>query len=338
MEHLKDGIGQMRGMLDRLIPADRECLLLDFPDYANVGDSAIWLGQVHLLRKLGRRIAAIGDISRYSIETVLRDAGERVVLLSGGGNLGDVWEAHQVFRERVVAMLPRNRVVQLPQSIHFADREREDRATAIFRQHPDFHLFARDPASLEIARRISGDRAVMVPDMACCLPRNVRGDASAARWDVVVVRRTDKESRCGPSAPLDVPGEKVLVTDWTSEDRGFAHSLYARLQGIDSSRRPRLKPTLDRLVRASANRLARYRFERGMALLESGRAVVTDRLHAVILSWLRGVPVYYSDNAYGKIASFASEWLKDDPDVTQVPDLSDGIARALEASASSRSI
>mgnify|MGYP000986077205 CR=1 FL=1 len=32
MEHLKDGIGQMRGMLDRLIPADRECLLLDFPD------------------------------------------------------------------------------------------------------------------------------------------------------------------------------------------------------------------------------------------------------------------------------------------------------------------
>ena len=41
------------------------------------------------------------------------------ILLSGGGNFGDLYESHQEIREDVIANFPANRIIQLPQSISF---------------------------------------------------------------------------------------------------------------------------------------------------------------------------------------------------------------------------
>ena len=58
---------------------------------------------------------------------------------------------------------------------------------------------------------------------------------------------------------------------------------------------------------------ARRRLERGVALLSSGRRIVTDRLHGHILSLLLGRPHRLVDNCYGKLSSFVACWTEGAP-------------------------
>jgi pyruvyl transferase EpsO len=53
---------------------------------------------------------------------------------------------------------------------------------------------------------------------------------------------------------------------------------------------------------------ARARVLRGCGLLSSGRVVITDRLHAHILSLLLGIPHAVLDNSYGKLGRFLEAW------------------------------
>src|SRR3546814_4179261 len=62
---------------------------------------------------------------------------------------------------------------------------------------------------------------------------------------------------------------------------------------------------------ARQRRLAEWRFQRGLAMLSAGELVVTDRLHAHILSLLPDIPHVLLDNSYGKVAGFADQ-LTDD--------------------------
>src|SRR3546814_17237088 len=59
---------------------------------------------------------------------------------------------------------------------------------------------------------------------------------------------------------------------------------------------------------ARKQRLAEWRFKRGLAMLAAGELVVTDRLHAHILSLLLDIPHVLLDNSYGKVAGFADQW------------------------------
>ena len=46
-------------------------------------------------------------------------------------------------------------------------------------------------------------------------------------------------------------------------------------------------------------------------MLSTGGLVVTDRLHAHILSLLLDIPHVLLDNSYGKVAGFADQWTGD---------------------------
>ena len=56
------------------------------------------------------------------------------------------------------------------------------------------------------------------------------------------------------------------------------------------------------------NRLAQHRLRRGLAVLESGSRVVTDRLHAHILCVLLNTPHRLLDDSDGKNRAFVDAW------------------------------
>jgi pyruvyl transferase EpsO len=62
-------------------------------------------------------------------------------------------------------------------------------------------------------------------------------------------------------------------------------------------------------------RLAKIRLARGLDLLARGRTVVTDRLHAHILSFMMDIPHVALDNDYGKVSSFIEAWTSASPSV-----------------------
>ena len=172
-------------------PGDRYALL-DFPDHANVGDSAIWLGEIAMLRAItGRDPDHVCTWDAFDADAFRRDSPAGVVLLHGGGNLGDIWPHHQHFREAMLAEFRDRTIVQLPQSIHFRAGEGLDRFAACVAAHPDFHLYVRDAQSLDLAQRLSCTVA-LAPDSAFALGAQPRGPADC---DVLMLMRTDEKER-----------------------------------------------------------------------------------------------------------------------------------------------
>jgi len=313
----------MTRVLAGLAAPGSDCALLDFPDHANVGDSAIWSGERRFIRRHGLRLRYVSDLSTYSA-AVLRRAMPRggVVFIHGGGNFGTVWPAHQQHRERVLRELADYRVVQLPQSLYFDSSEALRATSECVRAHPDFTLLVRDRASLRIAQQL-GARAVLCADAALFL----QGELNRAPADVdcFILARSDKERAVDGLDAGFAAGFTVAAADWLDEADSFAH-VAARAVRRRALSRHAHHAIFQRTLAAQWDRLAATRVRRGCRLLSRGRVVVTDRLHAHILCTLLGIPHVVLDNSYGKISSFMDEWTGTSPLVRRAGGLEEAAA------------
>jgi exopolysaccharide biosynthesis predicted pyruvyltransferase EpsI len=327
---------QINRALEPLLAGIEDVALLDFPNHSNVGDSAIWLGEWAWLRSHGVKVRYACDIRTYSARALrkrLRHPG--VVLLSGGGNFGDLWPRHQVLREQVLADLTEYRIVQLPQSIYFDSVTALERASSAFQRHPDVHVLVRDIQSLDIAQKVLDVPTTLCPDMAFAL--DDPAPRSQPSLDILVLARTDHESA---GCDLTPTGPTVEVVDWLLQDAPkqsltWPATIAQRAHRSLSLRLSRSILLQSRAVRQRAvagdyGTKAHANVMRGCALLSRGRMVVTDRLHGHILSTLLGIPHVVSDNAYGKVHGFIETWTTGVPGMTLAPSIAAGLRLATE--------
>lgn len=309
----------------RHLEPDAGVALLDVPAHTNVGDHAILLGQLRYLRRNGNSLSHISTINDYSADRLAERLHDSVILLHGGGNVGDLWPHHQMLRERVLADFPRARIVQLPQSIRFERKETLERARRSFGTHPDFTLLVRDGDALAFAQTHFNCRVELCPDAAFQLglqTRRVDPDV-----DVLVLARTDHET----SAPFDLHGDdQTAIVDWIGdESRRFRTLRLATGQIAAKARRAGLTTTITGPgLRRAYEILARDRVESGLSLLSRGHVVVTDRLHGHILCTLLGIPHVIHDAGYGKVAGFHATWSPKSPIVTVCRTQAEAIAVA----------
>ena len=92
--------------------------------------------------------------------------------------------------------------MQLPQSIHFQNRDALRRARAVFDAHPALTLLVRDRQSLAFAAEEFRASSHLCPDMAFCLGPIER--PCLPTKDLVWLSRTDKEAASGADAPRAV--------------------------------------------------------------------------------------------------------------------------------------
>jgi pyruvyl transferase EpsO len=292
MERLASANGEW---LDPLL-AGRSVLFVDQPTHFNIGDHLIMLGTEHYLAS--RKLQVVGRRAPFQPLPAL--APDTVVLCQGGGNFGDIYGVEQRFREALVTRYPRNRIVILPQTIHFHDRANQAKSSSLLRAHADLHLAVRDSASQVIAADMGLD-TVLMPDMAHHLypfhphlhvgkgvlvhaRRDVEQKASHAPgsfdWDDVTAEhrlRNDLSKRWLRLSRFGLP--------WPSPDRAMAHWM----------RNSRL------LCAEAASRYAAY------------ERIVTDRLHGHILACLMDLPSTAGDNSYGKVHAYVRQWTGTSP-------------------------
>lgn len=298
-----DYLALVKGVLDPLIPGGSKVALFDFPNHPNVGDNAIWLGEEVYLRTrrdLGVSVVDDCEIRHRTLPTL---SASTVVLIHGGGNLGDLWLHHQELRERIVSHYRSHRIIQLPQSIHFEHSRNHTQCQRVLSSHRDFHLLVRDSASLELGQWLHDGATTLCPDMALCLGRLPR--ITEPLHSVLALLRTDKEgvTRDAPWQPM----KDTMVVDWLSEASSVTQRLARRVDRLQAHY-PRRLTALYSIKRRLYDRLARERLIRGSRLLESGKVVITNRLHAHILCSLMEIPHVVLDNNYGKISNFRNTW------------------------------
>jgi pyruvyl transferase EpsO len=305
---------QADAVYDAVLPKGGLFALLDFPNHSNCGDSAIWLGERALLRRRGAHVAYACTTESYSERVLRTTLPHATVLLHGGGNFGSLWPNHHALRLQVLETLRDYKVIQLPQSLHFdaADGENFDRTARAIARHPDFTLLVRDHNSLAIGERL-GARTLLCPDSAHYLDL---ARSTAAQLDCFVLARQDKEAKRSLGGDDSIAiGGSVGRADWLYEPP--MPPLLERLATPmfrGAFRRPRAFQRLFQpLYLRYFDALAAQRVRRGADLLCRGRVVLTDRLHAHILSSLMEIPNVVLDNSYGKVHDYIRCWTSEHP-------------------------
>jgi exopolysaccharide biosynthesis predicted pyruvyltransferase EpsI len=299
----------LRDTLNAEIPSGAHVALLDYPNHENVGDSAIWLGEMTYLAERKSPVAYHCDLKSYDARHLRRMPDMDLLLLHGGGNLGDLWQPHQRFRSQVLADFRDRPVLQLPQTIHFNNTEILEQTKRDFASHPQFTLMVRDLRSLEFAREHFDCPSVLCPDSAFALGEMVR--PRQARAPILWLGRTDHEAADHAGQPY-VTSHEVERADWVGRRSAGPVDLLGRAGGeLLAGALGKLSahpPGALELLWAQWKRLALHRVQAGQEMLSRGTVVVTDRLHAHILCMLLGIPHVVMDNSYGKLSSYSRTW------------------------------
>jgi pyruvyl transferase EpsO len=304
--------------LQGCISSEEPVAIVDFPDIRNCGDSAIWLGDMAYLRaRHGKRPAYVSRLWDFSREDLERIMPTGPIFIHGGGNFGDLWMAHQEFREHVLQCFPERRIIQFPQSIFYRSRERLEASARIIERHKHFTLLVRDDESRQLAEKHFNCEVRLCPDMAFYIGAI---PPAPAEFPVLAMLRADKEKaevNGGASRP------QIPTEDWITESA--ARVRFAKALGVMSAL-VSLQPAEVHLRKLDA--AARNRFQRGIRQISRGQAIVTDRLHVHICSLLLGRPHAVLDNNYGKIRRFMSAFSGGTDLSYQATSLDDGIAWA----------
>ena len=293
-------------------------ILMDAPNYRNIGDVLIWEGIHDFCKTLPGRNLGTSNITTSLFPELSPDV---TILLTGGGNFGDLWRLFQEFRLKVIKRYPRNRIVMMPQSVWYENRELIKEDAEIFAQHPELYLCARDRYSYEFfAEHFKECNILPVPDMAFFINpdtlKKYRRDVTSRK---LYLRRLDKEL-VADTGITDIE-KRYEIHDWPSiekQDKGLA-LLQPFLSMAYRTRNIRLLRRLTAYMADTVTEsLVRKRLvKKGIKFLSTYSEIITTRLHALILGVLLGKTVKIIDNKTGKLNSFFDTWLTDTDNISK---------------------
>lgn len=279
--------------LDYLYRGVDHVIFTDFPDYPNVGDSAIALGNLTYWQQAG-----VGVESVYALTTLAPSTYRSTtsVVINGGGNLGGLYPPISSHRYTLAERLqPETLLIQASQSVDFVSEVDRMWFTKSMAARPNMRIAVRDANSLKTVGPVQGE-TLLCPDSAHML--GAIASPPPAQTALFLARRDDESAVGGGWTGLE-------TVDWPTDFRGPAAMSWLRWRLWRFM--PRWKAVLNNTP-AKWQRLATRRLERGLNILSRGEIVVTDRLHAMLLALHMGREVVAIDNANRKLSNYAETW------------------------------
>lgn len=274
----------------------------DYPIYAsNIGDLLIHAGTESFFR--ARKLEIWRRFNMLDLPHDIRHMDSSVVILChGGGNFGNLWAGSQEKREQLMARYPDNRIIVLPQTVHFTSRDAAESSFCKLREHKNLHIFARDHVS-ERSLKDAGLSASCMPDMYHALEGEIAPVTTYNGGRTLRLCRTDQESGGEMGEPVGFD----LNTDWMDiigapclllARCGQAAMIALRIAGVQSPYNHKLWYPIKDLA-----------LQRGIRMFSQFDVIHTDRLHAMLLALLLRRTVHAYDNCYGKLSSYYDCWL-----------------------------
>ncbi|HVJ55902.1 MAG TPA: polysaccharide pyruvyl transferase family protein [Aliidongia sp.] len=293
------------------VPVQRPVIYLDYPLHLNIGDLLIWLGAEAFFHTHGHRIVGRGICTKIRGDLRRRVTPETTIVLHGGGNFGDLYPVHQRFRERVVEAFPDNKIVLLPQTIHFGDEAAAAASARIFNGHRDVTMFVRDLPSLAFAERFLDMPILLAPDTAHQLWGSLGNPNEMGTGALGLIRKDIEATAAG--ADLLRPGEPQV--DWIDLSSVWRRKLHAALRRLHV-----LQDMVDHELGGASlwRAYCRQLCDRMAAIFSAHETIVTNRLHACILGALLCREVRYFDNSYGKVGAYADVWMAGMPGIRPI--------------------
>jgi len=238
------------------------------PSQLNLGDQAIFLAEMQFLRPFGK-VAAISNTDYKKCKSKIPE--KTLIILTGGGNLGDIWVHEEKARRNVLKNHTKNPMILFPQSFYYGDQSKLEGSIPYYRRN-HFWLTARDDDSYSQMKKVYGDRVIETPDIVLSASKNDFCVKQSGRSGVLFCFRSDKEKKISEedTLKLEKAVDKFSYTDMISDV-------------------PITEDNRMDLVSRKMNEFA------------GAELVITDRLHGMIFSALTETPCIVLPNTYYKV-------------------------------------
>ena len=300
-------------LYDELFEGVDSIVLLDVPDYPNVGDSAIFLGLMNYFedRSIEVKLATSIDTLNHQFT----QQAQTIVLMGGGsfGGLYPVSDEHRMFAMNLMAK--DSLFIQCPQSVHFVNQEYQLQIADAILALTNKRISVRDESSLDKLMSL-GIEAKLLPDSSVFLTDEDLSRAAEKNMSksVVYLVREDEEGLYNIASSVD--------RSWLTDKGALRLTRLLRKLG-------RYSEGIARLFNPSPNgwkKIARKRLDRGLRIIQNSEIVVTDRLHGMLLALQAGKKVIALDNSNMKLSRYANNWLKEEPNLLFVTSIAEAQA------------
>ncbi|KQH89133.1 polysaccharide pyruvyl transferase family protein [Vibrio fluvialis] len=295
---------KLNGIVD-LITDKNDVVFLEYPLYLNVGDLLIYHGVEELFKANNINVKYRVSLEEYNAN-LLKDviSETTTIIFQGGGNFGDLYNGKQGFREEIVKKFKNNRIVILPQTIHFESKSNMLKSSEIFSEHNDLHICCRD----EVSEKLFGSFSKNVykfPDTAHRLIKSLKTKTRSK--DSLFFIRVDKEKFKGEHK------SKFLACDYNSVDWKdilrthdyviqYAFSKLSKFNKILGSK------ILNKVIWKLWFNYSFSLVNRCSEYFSEYNTIITSRLHGHILTCLVNRESKVIDNSYGKNSRYCSAW------------------------------
>ncbi|MFV0330625.1 MAG: polysaccharide pyruvyl transferase family protein [Dysgonomonas sp.] len=287
-------------------------VLLGLPYHPNIGDSLIWEGSDTFLKTTPYKCLYTASVWSYNPN--YRIPQNAIIIINGGGSFGDLWRHNTEFWLSLIQQYPHNKIIILPQSIHYKSKKLLKKDAKIFSEHKNLIICLRDNNSLKIANEnFVQSTNILVPDMAFYIDITKWNKYSKTVSNkVLFLSRNDSEKKINQS--YNIVPSYAEIHDWpTMENSSFSLKLFYKIEyyikRLDGKLSTRFCDFLSDIVYKNVFR--RSFMKEGIKFLSSYSDIYVTRLHAAILLILLQRPFVWFDNSYGKSSAFYDTWLSD---------------------------
>lgn len=269
----------------------KKIILLGTSEHNNIGDSAISLGEYLFLYKYFADFTLI-ELSTYEFSNKLNYLlksinNDDLILLQGGGNLGNKYKSEENLRRTVIENFPNNKIIILPQTIYFEETDEGKKeleiSQTIYNRHKNLYIFTRGKISLGYANKyFYNAKNHLMLDSALNINNNYNFDRKGI---LACIRDLNDES--GLSKKIYNQIFEIIK----SNDDNYDYTNNLHDQDISKLQR-------NFVVNAQLKFFAKHKL------------IVTDRLHGLIFALMTNTPCIVMSSYNYKLKEF-TDMLKD---------------------------
>lgn len=272
----------------------KRIIIMGIPHHRNIGDNAIAVAEEELLRNYFNEYEVLQvpesklSICAKRVKKFIKD--DDIIMLHGGGNIGDTYLLPEEGRRTVIETFPNNKIIVFPQTAYFSETEEGKKqleiSKKIYNAHKNLVILAREKKSYDFMKEhFYNAKVYLTPDIVMTLKKN----ADKKREGALLLFRNDREKVLSEEK-IDkiIQVVKKHYKDYTISDMSYGQ---VRLVNVAGEFR---------------KRILEEKFEQ----LQTSQIVITDRLHGMIFAAITETPCIALKNFNHKILE-SYDWLKD---------------------------
>ena len=266
----------------------KKIILMGVPHHGNIGDNAISIAEENMIKKYFPKLDLIQLPEKNLIEEVekIRNSinDEDIILLHGGGNIGDTYLVPEEGRRYIIKTFQNNKIIVFPQTAYFDRLDELEKSKVIYNAHKNLIIMAREEKTFDFMKKeFNKCKIYLTPDIVFSMKMKM----NLERKNVLILFREDKEKTMNANEQELI--KEIIIKkygDYTLSDMHLGEDV------TDMYGKKR-----DDIVKA--------KFEQ----FNKSKLVVTDRLHGMIFATITETPCVVIGSYTHKIIE-SYKWIK----------------------------